>query len=136
VGAGELLSAGDTITDTEAIAAGDRLGMHPEVVIRLMHEIRSRRYEPGEMYQDEAGVNWEYATPEPDSQCCWMRPGSAGVFSRGYPEGRVRRLVPEGSQAAKVHADAILEAIRESARACETSEGLARRITRLVGGAS
>lgn len=66
---------------------------------------REPEYEPGGLYRDARGDPWLY---EPEAkaadpggswaECPWLKPGSAGAFSRGTPKRPLRKLVPVPSR--------------------------------------
>lgn len=94
--------SGETVTRDELAGAWKRLHFDESCLPAMLADIEAHReaeYVPGSVYQDAAGGVWVYVPRADDSGCCWLKPGEAGVWSRGTPVRPLRRLVPEWSPA-------------------------------------
>jgi hypothetical protein len=126
---------GDSITPDELRAAIDRLGYyvdrhatHPaERIIRDVECHREPEYEPGGLYQDAIGQPFYRC---PDGRWIWLPEGKP--FSDHTPNRPLRKLVAEGSQAARLSRDAVIRDLRAAQRFEEDVEQTADRICKLL----
>jgi hypothetical protein len=109
-------------------------------IVRDIKAHREPRYEPDAMYRDADGTNWLYAPGLAEARegswadCPWLKPGDKGAYSLNSPARPLRKLIPEGSQAAKADHGRIFEELQNSGLLRSQAVDLAQRICKLLGG--
>ena len=132
------MNDGETITKAELAEA---LGRHAQIPYHIMadeliNDIKAHR-EPmfvhRDVVQDAKGDVWvfdsNYATGG------WQAPGVSGAVGFAIPARPLRRLLPEGPQAAKVDHGQVLDELTAHTRLPrQEAVDLAWRICKLLGG--
>lgn len=118
------------------ITPEDENTFYPAVADAIFEKAKRNRepeYEPGAVYQDADGGVWVYQPQGHDGGlCCWLSPGTQGVWSSVSPRRPLRKLVPEGSQASGLSYAGVRREVFRGIENGETASMIADRIFKLL----